>query len=132
MKTILDQSDLVYFDLKILDSAEHQRICGQPNDLILANLALIAEAKIPLVLRFPLIPGYTDSDKNITALAHTAARLVKDAPIHILPYHRYGANKYRMLDMKYPLEHVEDPDQQRLERAQEIIESHGLTCKIVK
>jgi pyruvate formate lyase activating enzyme len=132
MKMILEHCDLVYFDLKILDSAEHQKICGQPNDVIIANLSLIAEEKIPVVLRFPLIPGYTDSENNITALAGTAARLAKNAPIHILPYHKYGANKYRMLDMVYPLDHVEDPDPQQMERAKDIIESHGLACKIVK
>jgi pyruvate formate lyase activating enzyme len=132
METILEYCDLVYFDLKLMDASEHKRLCGQSHDLILNNLALIAEEKIPVVLRVPLIPGCNDSEENITAIAETAARLLKDSPIHILPYHRYGMNKYRMLDLKYPLENTESPASEDLNRAKKIIESFGLKCEIKK
>jgi len=132
METILEDCDLVYFDLKHMNAAEHKKLCGQSNDLILNNLALIAEEKVPLVLRVPLIPGCNDSNENITAIAETAARLLKDVPVHILPYHRYGTNKYRMLDMKYPLETTEGSAPEELDRARNIIESFGLKCEIKK
>jgi pyruvate formate lyase activating enzyme len=132
METILEYCDLVYFDLKHMDAAEHKRLCGQSHDLILNNLALIAREKIPVVLRVPLIPGCNDSEENIAAIAETAARLLKDAPVHILPYHRYGTNKYRMLDMKYPLENAECPAPEDLDRAKKIIESFGLKCEVKK
>jgi pyruvate formate lyase activating enzyme len=132
METILEYCDLVYFDLKHMDAAEHKKLCGQSNELILNNMMLIAEQKVPVVLRVPLIPGCNDSEENITAIAETAARIVKDAPVHILPYHRYGENKYRMLDMKYPLETMETPTAEALERAVKIIESFGFRCEIKK
>jgi pyruvate formate lyase activating enzyme len=130
METVLEYCDLVYFDLKHINAAEHKKLCGQSNDLILNNLALIAEEKVPVVLRVPLIPGCNDSKENISAIAETAARFLKDALVHILPYHRYGTNKYRMLDMEYPLEITESPIPEKLDQARKIIESFGLKCEI--
>jgi pyruvate formate lyase activating enzyme len=132
METMLEYCDLVYFDLKHMNAVEHKKLCGQSNDLILNNLALIVDEKVPVVLRIPLIPGCNDSEENLTAIAETAARLMPSAPVHILPYHRYGTNKYRMLDVEYPLETTEGPAPEELDRAKEIIESFGLMCEIKK
>jgi pyruvate formate lyase activating enzyme len=132
MKTILEYCDLVYFDLKLMDATEHKRFCGQSNDLVLNNLSLIAEERIPVVLRIPLIPGCNDSDANITAIAEITARLLKSAPVHLLPYHKYGASKYRMLDIQCPIENIEYAAPEDLDRAKKIIESFGLNCEIKK
>lgn len=132
MKKILEYSDLVYFDLKHPDSAEHQRMTGVPNEPILENLSLAAAAT-EVVIRVPLIPGYNDADETILALC----RIVRErtggkAPVNILPYHRYGANKYRMLDRSYELEDLETVPPERLERVRELIEGEGLVCIIEK
>lgn len=130
MEIILAYADLVYYDLKHMDPAEHKKLCGQSNDLILKNLALVVEKAIPIVIRVPLIPGYNDSDENITAIAKTVAELNKGISVNILPYHRYGENKYRMIDMKYRLKDVKYPTEKELDKAKQIIESFGLKCEI--
>src|SRR4030042_3410747 len=103
-----------------MDPAEHKKLCGQSNDLILKNLALVVEKAIPIVIRVPLIPGYNDSDENITAIAKTVEELNKGIPVNILPYHRYGENKYRMIDKKYQLHDVKYPTENELEKAKHI------------
>ena len=130
IEKVLAYTDLVYYDLKHMDTAEHKKTCGQSNDLILSNLALVAEKGIPMVIRVPLIPGYNDSDENIAAIAKTVADLAEGTPVNILPYHRYGENKYRMIDMNYQLDHVESPTEEELDKAKRIIESFGLKCEI--
>ena len=131
IEKVLAHTDLVYYDLKHMDPAEHKRNCGQSNDLILSNLALVVEKGIPLVIRVPLIPGYNNSDANITAIAKTVAeRTSEGTPVHIMPYHRYGENKYRMIDKKYQLGDVESPTEEELNKAKQIIESFGLKCEI--
>jgi pyruvate formate lyase activating enzyme len=132
MEKILAYTDLVYYDLKQMDTAEHERTCGQSNALILSNLALVVEKGIPMVIRVPLIPGYNDSDENITAIAKTVAELTKETPVNILPYHRYGENKYRMIDMKYQLDDLKYPTEEELDKTKQIIESFGLKCEISK
>ncbi len=132
MEKVLTYSDLVFFDLKHMDPIEHEKLCGQSNDLILNNLALVVEKEVPMVIRVPLIPGFNNSDENIEAIAKTVAGFTKEVPVNILPYHGYGANKYRMIDKTYQLEDVETPAEEELDRARQIIESYGLKCEISK
>ncbi len=132
LQKILEYADLVYFDLKHMDPEEHKRYIGQSNELILKNLELVAKKGVPVVIRVPLIPGYNNSDENLRALAAKVAVIAKDAVVNLLPYHRYGANKYRMLDMTYQLETVPELTQDELIHAKEVIESYGLKCEISK
>ncbi|NLO46935.1 MAG: glycyl-radical enzyme activating protein [Clostridiales bacterium] len=130
MEKILTYSDLIYFDIKHMDSDKHQLYCGGPNDRILDNLKLVVNSGVPIVIRVPLIPGYNNSDENIAHISQTIVEFNKDIPVNILPYHRYGANKYRMLDMVYPLDNVVSLTEDELKRARQIIESYGLNCEI--
>jgi pyruvate formate lyase activating enzyme len=132
LEKILEYADLVYFDLKHLDPARHKEYTGQPNELILQNLKLVVKKGVPVVIRVPLIPGYNNSEENLKALAKTVKDTAPDAPVNILPYHRYGANKYRMVDMVYQLEDVPELTQDQLNKAKDIIESFGLKCEISK
>jgi pyruvate formate lyase activating enzyme len=132
IEKILTYTDLVYFDMKHMNPVEHKKYCGQSNDLIFNNLSLVIKKKIPLVIRIPLIPGYNDSDENISAIAKTVSKLTKKAVISILPYHSYGSNKYRMIDMKYMLDDVKTPSEDELNKVRQIIESFGLKCEVSK
>lgn len=70
---LLPYIDVIFYDLKIFDSAEHQRLCGVPNQRILANFihlnALASTGGFEIIPRIPLIPGLTDSEENMHALA---------------------------------------------------------------
>jgi len=129
---ILEYADLVYFDLKHMDLEAHKQYMGQSNELILNNLELVVKTGVPLVIRAPLIPGYNNSDENLRAMAAKVAEIAKDSVVNLLPYHRYGANKYRMIDMTYQLEDVPELTSDELLHAKEIIESYGLKCEISK
>jgi pyruvate formate lyase activating enzyme len=64
-RKLVDRSDLVYFDLKIIDHVLHQHYTGCDNSLILSNLHLLSEMGNPYVIRVPLVPGVTDTRQNI-------------------------------------------------------------------
>lgn len=129
---ILEYSDMVFFDLKHMDPEEHKKLTGQSNELILKNLALVVEKGVPVIVRVPLIPGYNDSEENLHAVARAIRDITTNAPVNILPYHRYGANKYRMVDMTYQLDDAPELTDEELEKAKVIIESYGLKCEISK
>ena len=61
-ETTLPFTDCVLYDLKILDSGLHKKLTGQPNEVILANLAYVANyirshmADTKLWIRTPVNP----------------------------------------------------------------------------
>lgn len=66
LERLAARSDLVLFDLKLMDDAEHRRWTGASNRGILANAARLAGRDV--VVRVPLIPGITDTEANLDAL----------------------------------------------------------------
>lgn len=103
--------DLVYFDLKHMDSSAHERLTGVGNALILENATRIAAAGITMIVRLPLIPGQNDSGENLeqTALFVTK-RLGETIPIEILPYHDLGRHKHRAIGESYAFGNLISPD----------------------
>lgn len=93
--------DLVLFDLKIVDRARHRRYCGADNAHILANFRLLAAlaraGRGPMLWpRLPLVPGITDDEDNLRAVAR-CVRAAGIGAITLLPYHNLGAEKFDWL-----------------------------------
>jgi pyruvate formate lyase activating enzyme len=73
---VLPNLDLVFFDLKFVDPALHEKYTGRTSETILANLAsLLARPAVPVAVRIPLVPGVTATDENLSALAAHLRRL---------------------------------------------------------
>ncbi len=120
---------LFLFDLKQMDSAEHQRLTGVPNEPILRNLEGIVSAGAQVQIRVPLIPGLNDSQENIAATA-AYARSIGAEKIALLPYNRFAGSKYRWLGREYPLEQLETQSEEYLASLMEIAESHGTQVQL--
>lgn len=104
---VLDWVDLVLYDLKLMDPERHRAATGICNDLILQNARLLAARGVPLWIRTPVIPGYTDDPDNIRAIG----RFIREAlPTverwDLLAYTYLGRPKYHRLDIPYQLEDV--------------------------
>ncbi len=93
--------DRVYFDVKLLDEAEHIRYTGRSNKQILENLRAAA-GLTETVVRVPLIPGVNMTEAFAADLAAFLAPLPV-AAVELLPYHRLGVGKYRELGRDYSL-----------------------------
>lgn len=72
-RLILPYTDLIYMDIKIFDPDMHKRYCGVNNQLILENFIRLNELSqkngFSILPRTPLIPGITDTETNIRAIA---------------------------------------------------------------
>ncbi len=130
MKQILDHVDLVLYDFKQMDPAEHKKHTGVSNNLILDNAKRIYhECHIPMLARVPIIPGYTNSVENIKATAKfVAAELGTDVKIHLLPYHRLGETKYERLECFSNSTSIQLPSDEHMAKLKELVESFGLTA----
>lgn len=100
-RVLLKRAHLVYYDLKLIERKAHKRYTGRYNDLILKNLPILSASGVPFVIRVPLVPGVTDTDENLAAIAAT----IKDLPgmlrVDLLPYNRAAGAKYQAAGMAF-------------------------------
>lgn len=90
---LLDFVDLIMFDVKLANPAEHLKYTGQENGLILANLARLAQARSDAVLpRIPLIPGITATEGNLREISRGLQKLGLNR-CSLLPYNPTGFSK---------------------------------------
>jgi pyruvate formate lyase activating enzyme len=130
LEKMLDCLDLVYLDIKHMDTVEHEALTGVPNESILENARGIS-SRLSLIVRIPVVPGHNDSDENILRTADFASALGKNLKrIELLPYHGLGVQTYAELGRKYELRDVLPPDPRHMGRLEEIIESRGVSAQI--
>ena len=133
-ESLLSLLDLVYVDLKHIDPAEHVRLTGVDNRVILESIrkASASPHVFDLVLRIPLIPGLNDSDENLRRIAAFASGLKRIRAVEFLAYHRLGRETYRALGRAYPLEAVPIPDPDFMRAKARFFLSHveGVTVRI--
>ncbi len=123
---LLPHLDLVLFDLKIMDPERHQQATGVAPDRIHANAVAIAERGVPMWVRTPIVPGYTDDEANIEALAaFIRERLPTVQRWDLLAYTKLGRPKYGRLDLPYELEETEPPARQHMERLAAVASNGG-------
>ena len=114
---LLPHLDLVLYDLKIMDRERHRQATSVYPDRILANAAAIAERGVPMWVRTPIVPGYTDDEENIGALAaFIRGQLPTVQRWDLLAYTNLGIAKYRRLGLPYPLEETQLPARQHMVR----------------
>jgi len=100
-RCLVDRSDLVFLDLKLIDRAAHQRYTGRDNQPILDNLKILSSSGKPFVIRVPLVPGVTDTDENLASIAQTVRGLSGLLRVDLLPYNQAAGSKYRFAGMEF-------------------------------
>ena len=92
-ESLLPGVDIFLFDLKHMDAALHRGYTGVSNRHILANFARLVGAGAQVVARVPLIPGHTDDEENIAAIAGFV-RSSGGNVVSLLPYNGAAAARY--------------------------------------
>lgn len=123
-------TDHVLMDIKNIDNDKHMRFCGQSNERILDNARRAAEEHGDITIRVPVIPGFNDTEAEISAIAGFAKSLHGVHKLHLLPYHRLGMDKYDALGRKYELSDLQLIEEDKMYRLLSAAEKSGLDCKI--
>ena len=115
--------NFVLFDIKHMDSAEHEAQTGLSNRHILENFRILAEEfpDLPILARTPIIPGFNDSEQAVTAIAQFL-KPYERVEYEMLPYHRLGTQKYQFLDRPVPMGEVK-LDAEHMNRLQAVAQS---------
>lgn len=127
---ILRKADLLLFDIKGMDPEMHMKGTGVGNDLIWRNLNLCNEWGKPVIIRIPIIPGYTDSNDNLLKAAESLSKLNCIKRVDILPFHQYGLVKYQQIGMEYSMADVPGIPVERQDEIKKMFEDYGLNVQI--
>lgn len=124
LKRVMPHIDLFLYDLKIIDPKKHREITGVCNELIKENLQLISNEGKEIIVRVPVIPGYTRDRENLIAVAE-ASKKANVKQINLLPYHNYGENKYTQLGKKYEIQNIKPLTKEDLAEEKKLFETYG-------
>ncbi|GBU09389.1 pyruvate formate lyase activating enzyme [Gammaproteobacteria bacterium] len=131
---VAEFTDLFLFDVKHMDSSEHYKGTGVHNEAILNNLKWLLENRYNVKVRIPLLKGFNDSEINLSKLISFLApyRLHKNFKgIDILPYHKFGVNKYIQLDREYAIKDDPSSNLDDFKRIENIFKKHDFPVSII-
>jgi pyruvate formate lyase activating enzyme len=117
--------DLILFDLKIMDKEKSKQLLGADIDLIKSNIKTLVEMHKKVIPRVPLIPGYTLNIENIKEII-SFVKSLNLTEIHLLPFHQYGSNKYKLLNKDYKLIDIAVPSTEYIEKVASEMRNNGL------
>ena len=117
-------ADRIIADIKLADPGAHEAATGADNTLILENLQMLAESDCDLLLRVPLIPGYTATDDNIKAIGEIISALPRPVPVELINYNPMGREKYRAMRREYPVTRSSPLEAPLLDRYRKMLDSY--------
>jgi len=100
LELIVPHLDRLYCDLKLFDDTRHLKVTGVSNQPVLDNIRFVSTLGIPITVRTPIIPGFTDDEENI----HSIAAFLATVPIYayeLLPYNPFAAQKHLDIGILY-------------------------------
>ena len=121
---MLENVDLVLYDLKHPDSDKHREKTGVGNELILENASKVA-TKRTTWFRIPFIPNFNDSPDCMEKVIKLALRFGIEK-ISLLPYHQWGISKYEKLGRPYPFDQKEKMAEEKVQEFSYRIRKEGL------
>lgn len=122
---ILENTDLVLLDIKHIDRQRHKELTGVYNDKTLRFAEHLSKMNIPVWIRYVLVPGLTDKEDDIIELAEFTRGLKNVQRVEILPYHKLGIEKYKMLGLNYPLTKIPEPTNEEVNTAVKIFSQYS-------
>lgn len=125
-RAVAREASLVLFDLKAIDGNRHRLLTGASNEQILENAAWLGRSGIPAWIRVPVIPGWTDGEAEIAAIA----RFIKEEAggaerVDLLGYNDLCENDYARLRMEYALKGTARVKESAILRLREIMAESG-------
>lgn len=117
VEQVLPYTDLFITDIKTMDPEAHRARCGVDNVRILENIRYLAERGVDLVIRTPVLKGFNATDESIASIGDFIVRELKNRVVQyqLLPYRQMGTEKYKSLNVRYPMEDFEGYEREEWE-----------------
>lgn len=129
LKVALKYIDLFYVDIKLLDEKECGKVLDGNLELYLRNVDLLFKANVPIIIRIPVIYGYTDKIYN-RILVIEFLKHYRPLKVELIKEHNLGASKYASLSLQIP--DYRGVSDQLMEKFKKEIECLGIVTEICK
>lgn len=133
LKAVLPHTSMFLVDIKHMDSEQHKRMVGVPNESILESIRYIVESGVPTVLRTPVVPGFNDTPENIHALCEFVSGTLHNRirQYQLVPFRYLGEEKYAALSRPYTVKHISSDYTEyepKLRRLADEMRRYGIPC----
>ncbi len=118
---LMEYTDLLMLDIKEINPLRHKDLTGFENTNILDMARYLSDIGKPVWIRHVLVPGHSDFDEDLDALGAFVKTLTNVQRVEVLPYHTLGKFKWENLGIKYSLEGVNPPSEERVQNAKKRI-----------
>jgi pyruvate formate lyase activating enzyme len=121
IEKLLSNTDLVLLDIKHINNEKCIQLTGQSNENTLNFARYLNAHHISMWIRQVIVPGFTD-DENYLLKLKDFIYTIKDAvkKMEFLPYHDMGKFKWENLGYPYPLEGVEKPSREQMQKIRDM------------
>lgn len=132
---VAEFTDLFLFDIKHMDSGRHFELTGVHNEQILNNLKELLGRRYNVRIRMPLIKGLNDSldeMENVIKFLLPYRDYKNFKGIDLLPYHKFGVNKYNQLEKDYQIDGDPSLSDEDLEAIEALFRNSDLPATVVR
>lgn len=136
LEMIIPHTDLVFFDLKVMDETRAIELTGQGTESIIDSLDwiksyILTNGKPELQFRTPVIPGATDNERNLGAIAQLIRENYSDIyqEWELNLFNDICEDKYQKLNKEWKFKDVKMSafDYQRIEEFKEKNQEFNIT-----
>ena len=118
---LVSVTDLVLLDIKHIDNDKHLWLTEQPNNNILDFAKYLMENKVPVWIRYVLVPDINDDEKTLIKTKEFINTLSNVEKVEVLPYHNMALHKYEELGIDYRLKETPLPSEEQILLANKIL-----------
>ena len=131
LKEVYKLVDLFLYDLKHMENKLHKKYTGVSNKLIIENLEWLSDKKRNIIIRFPVVPGFNDSEINIDMMRSFLEKLYPNVKnIDLLPFHKMADSKAERFGIESKMYEIEEPGYGKLLSIKKKFEEIGFVVGI--
>jgi pyruvate formate lyase activating enzyme len=118
VEELLGLCDIVLLDYKYTNAEDYTEKCGCSIEQVDLFLGKLQKLKKRVWLRQVIIPGLTDSEESVERLYSLKERFDCIEKIELLPFRKLCIEKYKAMDIEFPLADTPEADPLEVARLQ--------------
>ena len=123
-RELLLHTDYVLLDIKFTEDALYKQYTGCSMETPLAFLRTLDEMGIPTTVRQVIVPGLTDTPKNIKELSSLVNAYGCIKKTELLPFKKLCSFKYDAIGIPFPFAAYDTPSGDTMQRLEKLLENY--------